>query len=1168
MSSNKYQVKSDRDHVLHRRDMWLGNSSNCEELMYLYDVTNNQLTYEKIKYNAAVIKLFDEILVNAIDNLSRSSLDCRMTEIKVDFIRIPGYKELGIKIYNNGPSISIEKYKMEDRREYETENQFKMRKDIEEKLNEKYIPEIVFTVLRSSSNYDENEDETRTTGGLNGVGAKLTSIFSKYFHIEIENPGKKYSQIILNNIDEIKEPKIIETENNNSSVSITFIPDWEKIDPSKEFINLDINLIKILSKRVFDYSHINIDLYILGRKLPRLSYLEFSEKHLKLHDPEIRLMNISTSDKFSNWKICIGFSMKKIDKISYVNNVVTYEGGSHVEKIRDQIVEFIKSKIKSKDEINKKIITSRIAVSIYSIIGGPRFGGQSKTKLIMPKLEVPKISQVELTEFINNNDVINLITKSRVKSSNNKTIRSRLTNISKLRDAEEAGKPLSSRINKHPCVLFICEGDSAQTLTTRGIEILGEKYYGSFALRGKVLNTLKSSDAKYVQNKELTDLKSAIGLVDNKKYTCTDSLRYQKVVCCKDADYDGSSIMGLVINFFYQYFRELMELDDFFYEFITPVINIYRSPYIPKSSTILKSYYNLNLFNQEMKNQEMKNIEVKYIKGLGGNTDLDIETYFKSFVQNMIKINCNNEKTENYIKLAYSNEKFKKDDKQIYNYYPKEDIDSIDKVTSMADLRKIWISKVNEDSYLPREEGGSIEFNDFCQIDLALASYDSCQRSIPSIIDGLKPSQRKVLYTFFNMSQSKAKKSTKIYQITGKVASFAQYHHGDASLNEAITKMGQDFIGSNNLPLLEKDGQFGSRNKLGQDASQPRYIAAFLSDVSRILFPKIDDDLLRRQMEDNNLVEPIYYIPIIPTVLINGAVGIGTGWSTNIPMFNPFDLISKTSEAIINYPNKPLINLKPWYRNYKGKTFDTDSGWIFVGNVTKVSSYVYEIDEIPVNMSIDELRDNMNQLINDGLLKNYQSVKLDKTIKRIPDQFKFKLDFNKDKFEIVELNEITVIQLLNLKTSIKKTNMVGFDHDNHVKRFKTVSEIFYEWFETRRLLYVKRYGKILEIVEKEIRKLYNKIKFAENEDKYDLRNKNNEEIEKLLINEKYDKFNDSYEYLLSMPVSNLTKIKITEMIELLKKKKIEYDDLKKKTYFDLWITDLLELHKYLKKNYE
>ena len=146
--------------------------------------------------------------------------------------------------------------------------------------------------------------------------------------------------------------------------------------------------------------------------------------------------------------------------------------------------------------------------------------------------------------------------------------------------------------------------------------------------------------------------------------------------------------------------------------------------------------------------------------------------------------------------------------------------------------------------------------------------------------------------------------------------------------------------------------------------------------------------------------------------------------------------------------------------------------------------------------------------------------------------------------------------------------MVGFDHDNHVKRFKTVSEIFYEWFETRRLLYVKRYGKILEIVEKEIRKLYNKIKFAENEDKSDLRNKNNEEIEKLLINEKYDKFNDSYDYLLSMPVSSLTKIKITEMIELLKKKKIEYDDLKKKTYFDLWITDLLELHKYLTKNYE
>ena len=1161
---SKYQVKSDYEHVLSRRDMWLGVSSNCEEFMYLYNFSTNQLTYEKVKYNAAIIKLFDELLVNAIDNLSRSSLTCKTTDIKIEFIKINGYKEFAIRVYNNGPSISIEKFKMDDKRVNETDLQFKRRKEVEEKINGKYIPEIVFTVFRSSSNYDEKEDKTRTTGGLNGVGAKLTSIFSKYFHIEIENSGLKYSQTILNNINEISNPIIENLNNNNSSVSITFIPDWEKIDPTKEFTNLDGNMIKILSKRVFDYSHIGINLFIMDKQLPKLTYLEFSEKHLKLHDPEIKLMNIQTSEKFKNWKLCIGFSMKKIDKISYVNNVVTYEGGSHVEKIRNQIVEFIKSKIKSKDEINKKIITSRIAISVYSIIGGPQFGGQSKTKLVMPKLEVPEISQDELKIFVNSNNILNLITKTKVKSSNTRTVRSRLTNIKKLRDAEEAGKPQKNRTGNHPCTLFICEGDSAQTFCTKGIEILGEKYYGSFALRGKVLNTMKSSDVKYVQNKELTELKSAIGLVDGKKYLSTESLRYQKIVCCKDADYDGSSIMGLVINFFFQYFRELMELDDFFYEFVTPVINIYKSPYIPKSSRILKSYYNLNVFNNDLNNgkleKEFSKFEVKYIKGLGGNTDLDIETYFNDFEKYLIHIDCKDNKTENYVKLAYSDEKFKKDDNEIYNYYPKTDIKKIDKISSMADLRKIWISKVNEESYLARDTT-EIKFNDFCKIDLALASYDSCQRSIPSAIDGLKPSQRKVLYTFFNMGKLKAKKSTKIYQLTGKIASFAQYHHGDASLNETITKMGQDFIGSNNLPLLEKDGQFGSRNKLGQDASQPRYIAAYLSDISRLLFPKIDDDLLKNQLEDNKLVEPIYYIPIIPLILINGALGIGTGWSTNIPMFNPIDLIKKTTKHIISYPKLPNedVKLKPWYKNFKGKILEDNSSWIFIGNVEKINQYEYYIDEIPVNMSIDDLRENMNSLIDNGILKNYQKCTL--KIKN-SDAFKFKLKFNSEKVGS-EFDEYNVFSLLNLKTSIKKTNMVAFDSDNHVKKFKNVEEIFNEWFEVRRKLYIKRHQKMIKILENEIKKISNKIKFAQNIDNYDLKNKNDNEIDNLLISENYDKIDDSFDYLLSMNVRLLTEKRINEMKNTLENKENELSDLRKKSYLELWISDLTDLFKYL-----
>lgn len=1126
-----YAVLDEFSQIKQRRETFLGKAGNSDAKMYLYDYKSNNLTYSKVRFNHGLLKIYDEILVNAIDNLSRSTPRNKLTTIKVNFVEVEG--EVGVRIYNDGPSIPIEKYKPKPRREDETDVQYKRRYEEEKKQMGKYLPEVLLTVMRSSSNYNKEEDKTRTTGGLNGFGAKLTALFSKMFIIEVENGGKSYYQEVRNNNENVSKPIIEDCKKNNSSVAITFVPDWKLIDESSEFKTIDNTMRKLMSKRVFDYSHLGLDLYIDDVEIPKLTFLEFANKHM----PDVKFYENKCVGEFKKWKVAYGFVTEKAETVSFVNNVVTYDGGQHVTLLQKQIQAAIKSK--SKKELNSRSINSKISMIVYATIPGIAFASQAKTALSNDKIDVPTLNQNVLQQFIADNNIVEYLETGKVKSSNTKTSRQRIVTIKKLHDAEEAGTPLDKRRNKHICTLFICEGDSAQTLCDRGISILGEQYFGSYALRGKVLNTLKSTKEQYVKNKELTELKSAIGLVEGKVYTDANSLRYQRIVCCKDADYDGSAIMGLVINFFYQYFRELMETGTFFYEFITPVVNIYNKPYIPKTSLYVKAYYDLRKFIQDCNDGkiDMNKQYCKYIKGLGGNTGRDIERYFADFDKFLIHVDCETDGTNDSVELAYS------------------------KKTGFTDKRKTWIASVNNESYLPRDKG-EITFNDFCKIDLALAGYDTCDRSIPSIYDGLKPSQRKVLYTYFSMSQKAAKTSTKVFQITGKVADFASYHHGDESLNGTITRMAQDFVGANNLPLLEKDGQFGSRNKLGEDASAPRYIAAYLSDVARLLFPKEDDDVLIRKVEDNETVEPTFYVPIIPMLLVNGALGIGTGWSTNIPMFNPIELLDFTLQFFESFPTLPSMNILPWYRKYKGNVEEYDKEWVFTGVVEQVDDLIFDVTEIPVEMSIDNLRANMNALVTEGVIKKYVNIESSNNKKKKDvedDSFHFRITFEKKQ------TIATVYELLKLETVKKKTNMVAFNDKGHPVKYGNIESIYVEWFKKRRETYIKRKMHILNNMELELTLLRNKLRFSEHVDEYDLKHKLKAELLQLLEDEKYFKYNDSYDYLRQMPIDCSAKFKIDKLRELIKQKEKEKDEYESLAIVEIWESELLQLRKYLEK---
>lgn len=342
-----------------------------------------------------------------------------------------------------------------------------------------------------------------------------------------------------------------------------------------------------------------------------------------------------------------------------------------------------------------------------------------------------------------------------------------------------------------------------------------------------------------------------------------------------------------------------------------------------------------------------------------------------------------------------------------------------------------------------------------------------------------------------------------------------------------------------------------------------------MSDVTRLIFPQIDDVILERKIEDNELVEPKFYIPIIPTILLNGIDGIGNGWSTKIPSFNPLDLINATIETLKTFSNKsPKISsfkYLPWYRNWNGKVFNYLNQWEFVGIVEKVQEDEFIISEIPIDMSIDNLRSNMNGLIQSKILKDYIDMESREKNKKSYslDTLRFKLKFYPDKVK----DENDVISLLKLSSSISKNNLVAFTPTDKIRKYENITSIFAEWFIVRFNHYIKRKNYILENMKKDLLILENKFRFIkdniDNQNKYFDGKKSKDILKSQLNDEKYDLIDDSFDYLLKLPMYSMTKDKIDKLtVEIINKKK-EIESYQNTSIKKIWYDELLKLKKFI-----
>jgi DNA topoisomerase-2 len=431
-------------------------------------------------------------------------------------------------------------------------------------------------------------------------------------------------------------------------------------------------------------------------------------------------------------------------------------------------------------------------------------------------------------------------------------------------------------------------------------------------------------------------------------------------------------------------------------------------------------------------------------------------------------------------------------------------------------------------------------------------------------MDGLKTSLRKILYTTFKRNLTK---EIKVAQLSASVSETSCYHHGEESLNKAIVGMAQNFVGSNNINLLFPSGQFGSRIKGGQDASSPRYIFTRLERITRCIFPEQDDKILTYLDDDGTQVEPQFYVPIIPMVLVNGSKGIGTGFSTEIMCYNPRDIISYLKNKLQNVTDDK-IEFFPYYDGFTGETEKvSDTKFVFKGKYEKIETDRIRVTELPVGYWTEDFKELLSELQND---KDKEGKKIVPIVKDVFENYtdttvEFVITFSKGKLQELEAGKGDhgcngLEKLLKLYSTSSTTNMNLFNSEDKLKKYESVEEIIDDYYQIRLEYYEDRKEYMIDALEKQIMILSNKAKYIKEvlDGTIDLRKKKKQEIIDMLVDKEYDTVDDDEEflYLVRMPMDSVSEENVEKLMKEHHEKLDELERIKATTIEQMWLSEL------------
>ncbi len=1174
-----YQKKTDKQHVLDNPDTYTGSMEKTDYETFIYEDASNSIIHKHITIIPGLYKLFDEAIVNCRDHQVRMDAKCLASQP-------PTVEDSNNQVATNFPVTNINVSITDDGiiTFMNDGNGIDIAEHPEHKL---WIPEMIFGHLRTSTNY--NKGEKKIVGGKNGFGVKLVFIWSSWGKIETvdHTRGLKYTQVFKDNLNSIEKPIIVKSKVKPYTI-ISFKPDYERLGLAHQASSggagsgtgtgikcLTDDMIKLFKRRVYDIAaitHKKVKVRYNNELIPVKNFQQYIDLYIGDKSTTCRVFEEANE----RWEYAVCLSPKdEFSHVSFVNGIFTNKGGKHVDYILNQIVRKLISFInkKKKIEVNPSTIKEQLMIFVRCDIENPSFDSQTKDYMNTPISNFGSSCEVSdnFVEKIAKMGVMDAacsiteIKELKAAKKNDGTKTKRIRGIPKLIDANFAGTDKSSL-----CTLILCEGDSAKAGIVSGLSKDDRNIIGIYPMRGKLFNVRGETKTRIFENKEITEMKQILGLEIGQIYSvdmAKTRLRYGKIVFMTDQDLDGSHIKGLGINLFDSEWSSLLEIDGFIGFMNTPILKA-------KKGVKELTFYTDGEYS-EWKNKPDNNPEtwkIKYYKGLGTSTAKEFKEYFQN--KKMVEFKSNGAKSRDSIDMVFNKKR--------------------------APDRKSWLEKYDKDLYLDTNQK-TVTYDEFIEREMIHFSKYDCERSIPNMMDGLKTSQRKIIFTAF---KRRLFKEIKVAQFSGSVSELSCYHHGEQSLNGAIINMAQNFVGSNNINLFEPNGQFGTRLQGGEDSASERYIFTNLSPITRTLFKEDDDSarILDYINDDGTIVEPTFYVPILPMILVNGSKGIGTGFSTDIMCYNPLQVADYIIEKIstsVTPSAENIVRIEPYYEGFKGTiTPISSTKYLIKGKYEILSPKSVRITELPVGVWTDDYKEYLEGLISfsqtstsvkpksrsvtpksptttsaantyANMIKDYVDMSTDKTVDITITLAQGVIE--KLSTEETENGCNSLEKMLKLYTTKSTTNMHMFDENEKLCHFKTVEEIVNHFIKVRMTYYLKRKQTQLAELKRETMILSNRARFINDilTDAIDLRKKKIEEINIMLKNMNYDAVlvkggieddtsisTADYKYLTKMPMDMVTEENVQKLLKERDLKISNFESLESTKESAIWINEL------------
>lgn len=1118
-----------REWLLLRPDTHIGEVKPME-LPYLTiapgdDASALRARFGTVTISPALVRLMIELLMNALDNARR----CKTQK----YIKVAIDASGKISVKNDGSTLPIEPFAS---------------------VPDKNTVTVAFSHFLVSSNYDDEED--RYGAGKNGVGGKGCNVFAKEFEVEVVNPPLQFKQRFEDNMDKEHPAQIKKVATKTPSTHVHWFPDYSRLGMGHvvELGRLRDEEVEVLQGLVYAVSVCappKVGVWLDDQKLS----LRTTEALVRSLGAEgaIATDTIALAGAEQEGDLCFSISVgAKSDPdadgtfLAWVNGTPCNEG-THTKYVLTKTVDALFSRVRAKSKgkedpllnVKPKAIRDEMVVVCTLLVRNPRFTSQQKTELASSVSEFG-FSWSPTERFQTQLAKSELASRAVELGSRNTDKQLAKAIKPKTRDVpakyEKARKLRTGR-----AALIVTEGDSAQNVATVGVGVIGRDDYGIFPIRGKLINTLNASKKQLVANQEVRNLISILNLDTERTYTSADKLDYNHLIILSDQDPDGSHIRGLLILFVHTLFPSVLEaFPDFVRVFATPLV---RASHGSQSW----SFFNEVDFREWRAAREAAKLPlglVKYYKGLGALSNAFAKTLFADMDKHVVTLMFRGTPCSDNLARFFDERK--------------------------ADERKAFLT----DSYDPerqfdfsREEAS---IGEWCEGDVSHFLMYNNTRSLPHVVDGLKTSQRKVLHGCFKLRFVRGREEMKVFQMVGGIAAETKYHHGDASLTGTLTKMAAEYPGTNNVALLWGDGQFGS--KLRHNPASSRYISSFLEPVTRFLFPAADDHVLDYLEIEGKVVEPRFFHPIVPLVLINGAEGIGSGWSTNLPQFNPTDVLGRVrhhirttleprgNDAIVEDP-PPLT---PWYRGFEGTIEANEDGSFtsvgafsttVVGTTARVT-----ITQLPIGAKEDaEYLEDLKKILVD---REICSHALDVT-QDTEDVWKTNITF---KTSVAALQGVSLAELLKMRKKLFVSNIHLWGGDGKLRRY-TVDEIVAVHAGHRIDMYRKRIAAQLEAARAEFEIAHAKKRYIEmvRSGEIQLRVSKKAQLYEQIEEASFPQKNGGYSYLTGMPNLAMTDEAYEELERESDRLEQVMDALEKTNVVDVWKEELDALEAALKE---